>query len=243
MADVNVTLNKSGDSVTYEGYVLNACSNNDQVSDGSWSPTSNQTGMTVSASGSSITITNSNTSSSDASSIFTWTSSKLSNCSKTLSVTAKGIKMRTIHFTLSGTCDLVYKNGYDCGDSGSAVDLDWTVKCDNLTQLEWYGSFVAMATGSNPNYDDYRTIEDIYGDTYPSGVITVNMPIGPILDSSSFSISFGGSASGGKTFTGRESACSTSSSVYVYDDNLTASGYFYLTSNDHDQIFIDLNIS
>lgn len=89
MADVEVTLNSSGNSVKYQGYVLDSCNNNAHVSDGSWSPSS-ATGMTVSTSGATITITHNNTSTSDVSSTFTWTSSKVSGCSKTLKVTAKG---------------------------------------------------------------------------------------------------------------------------------------------------------
>ena len=89
MADVEVTLNSSGNSVKYKGYVLDSCNNNAHVSDGSWSPSS-ATGMTVSTSGSTIKITHNNTSTSDASSTFTWKSSKVSGCSKTLKVTAKG---------------------------------------------------------------------------------------------------------------------------------------------------------
>ena len=88
MADVEVTLNNSGESVTYRGYVINLCDNS-KVNDGSWSPTS-ATGMTVNASESNITITHNNTSTSDASSTFTWTSSKVSGCSKTLKVTVLG---------------------------------------------------------------------------------------------------------------------------------------------------------
>lgn len=88
MADVEVTLNNSGESVTYRGYVINLCDNS-KVDDGSWSPTS-ATGMIVNASEANITITHNNTSASDASSTFTWTSSLVSGCTKTLSVTAKG---------------------------------------------------------------------------------------------------------------------------------------------------------
>ena len=88
MADVEVTLNNSGESVTYRGYVINLCDNS-KVNDGSWSPTS-ATGMTVNASESNITITHNNTSTSDVSSTFTWTSSLVSGCSKTLKVTANG---------------------------------------------------------------------------------------------------------------------------------------------------------
>ena len=88
MADIEVTLNNSGESVTYRGYVINLCDNS-KVNDGSWSPTS-ATGMTVNASESNITITHNNTSTSDVSSTFTWTSSLVSGCSKTLKVTANG---------------------------------------------------------------------------------------------------------------------------------------------------------
>lgn len=98
MADIEVTLNNSGESVTYRGYVINSCDNS-KVDDGSWSPTS-ATGMTVNASEANITITHNNTSTSDASSTFTWTSSKVSGCSKTLKVTAKG-KTVTYEWTIS----------------------------------------------------------------------------------------------------------------------------------------------
>ena len=88
MADVEITLNNSGESVTYRGYVINSCDNS-KVDDGSWSPTL-ATGMTVNASESNITITHNNTSTSDVSSTFTWTSSLVSGCTKTLKVTVLG---------------------------------------------------------------------------------------------------------------------------------------------------------
>lgn len=130
MADVEVTLNNSGESITYRGYVINSCDNS-KVDDGSWSPTS-ATGMTVNASEANITITHNNTSTSDASSTFTWTSSKVSGCSKTLKVTAKG-KTATYVWYIS-------TNGGSSWSKSSAYSITITVN-NNFSG----GEFVRVA--------------------------------------------------------------------------------------------------
>lgn len=92
MADASVTLTQSQSSsssgVTYRGYVINLCDNS-KVDDGDWDYDS-VTGITASTNSNKITIWNTNITSSSVSTTFTWTSSKVNGCTKTLSVTAKG---------------------------------------------------------------------------------------------------------------------------------------------------------
>lgn len=92
MADASVTLTQSQSSsssgVTYRGYVINLCDNS-KVDDGDWDYDS-VTGITASTNSNKITIWNTNTTGSSVSTTFTWTSSKVDGCTKTLSVTAEG---------------------------------------------------------------------------------------------------------------------------------------------------------
>ena len=92
MADKSITLTQSQSSsslgVTCRGYVINSCDNS-KVDDGTWSP-STYDGIGVSIDENKITVWNTNTTGSSVSNTFTWTSSKVSGCTKTLSVTAEG---------------------------------------------------------------------------------------------------------------------------------------------------------
>ena len=92
MADASVTLTQSQSSsssgVTYRGYVINLC-NNSKVDDGDWDYDS-VTGITASTNSNKITVWNTNTTGSSVSNTFTWTSSKVDGCTKTLKVTAEG---------------------------------------------------------------------------------------------------------------------------------------------------------
>ena len=90
MADVEITLNNSGESVTYRGYVIDSCNNDSKVDNGSWSPTYTATGVNFSINSNKITVWNTNTSTSSVSATFTWTSSLVSGCTKTLKVTVLG---------------------------------------------------------------------------------------------------------------------------------------------------------
>ena len=161
MANVEVTLNSSGNSVKYQGYVLDSCNNNSHVADGSWSPSS-ATGMTVSTSGATITITHNNTSTSDTSSTFTWTSSKVSGCSKTLKVTAKGKEVVTYSIifkkngstitsgTMSGityTFDVYYKaSNSSTEQSASGIIVSTSSSNSNVT-TSYSGNTVTVKTG------------------------------------------------------------------------------------------------
>ena len=93
MADIEVTLNHSENysestAKKYRGYVINLCDNS-HVDDGTWAVTSNSyTGYKINSN--KIDVWNINTTSSDKSATFTWTSSKVDGCTKTLSVTVPG---------------------------------------------------------------------------------------------------------------------------------------------------------
>ena len=93
MADVEVTLNHSENysestAKKYRGYVINLCDNS-HVDDGTWAVTSNSyTGYKINSN--KIDVWNINTTSSDKYVTFTWTSSKVDGCTKTLKVTVPG---------------------------------------------------------------------------------------------------------------------------------------------------------
>ena len=93
MADIEVTLNhsenySSSTAKTYRGYVINLCDDS-PVDDGTWAVTSNSyTGYKINSN--KIDVWNINTTSSDKSATFTWTSSKVDGCTKTLKVTVPG---------------------------------------------------------------------------------------------------------------------------------------------------------
>ena len=92
MADASITLTKSQNSsssgVTFRGYVIDSCDNS-KVDDGDWEYDI-VTGITASTDSNKITIWNTNATDSSVSNTFTWTSSKVSGCTKTLYVTTEG---------------------------------------------------------------------------------------------------------------------------------------------------------
>ena len=112
MADIEVTLNHSENysestAKKYRGYVINLCDNS-HVDDGTWAVTSNSyTGYKINSN--KIDVWNINTTSSDKSSTFTWTSSKVSGCTKTLSVTVPG----AVVTLKSGNTEIVVTAKYD----------------------------------------------------------------------------------------------------------------------------------
>ena len=123
MADIEVTLNhsenySSSTAKTYRGYVINSCDNS-KVDDGTWAVTSNSyTGYKINSN--KIDVWNINTTSSDESSTFTWTSSKVSGCSKTLKVTVPGavvtLKSGNTEIVVIATYDksgIVYNTSYE----------------------------------------------------------------------------------------------------------------------------------
>ena len=151
MADASVTLtqsqNSSSSGVTYRGYVLDSCNNNAHVADGSWSPSS-ATGIGVSTSGSQITVWNSNTSTSSASATFTWTSSLVSGCSKTLSVTANG-KPATITYSI-----IFKKNGSTITSgtmTGTTYTFDVYYKASNSSTEQSASGIIVSTSSSNSN--------------------------------------------------------------------------------------------
>ena len=123
MADVEVTLNhsenySSSTAKTYRGYVINSCDNS-KVDDGTWSPSSYD-GIGVSINENKITVWNTNTTGSSVSNTFTWTSSKVSGCSKTLKVTVPGavvtLKSGNTEIVVTATYDksgIVYNTSYE----------------------------------------------------------------------------------------------------------------------------------
>lgn len=122
MADVEVTLNhsenySSSTAKKYRGYVINSCDNS-KVDDGTWSPTS-YNGIGVSINENKITVWNTNTTGSSVSNTFTWTSSKVSGCSKTLKVTVPG----AVVTLKSGNTEIVVTATYD--NSGTVYNTSY----------------------------------------------------------------------------------------------------------------------
>ena len=211
MVDVEVTLNNSGESITYRGYVINSCDNS-KVYDGTWSPTS-ATGMTVNASESNITITHNNTSTSDVSSTFTWTSSKVSGCSKTLKVTAKGKTATYVWYIStdngstwsesSGFNITLYKNdnnnygvegfvliahctGSDMSDCASTFTIKNTT---NITSSRSWGLSDLRGSSSSNNVflrTDSGLVDDLKNSD--TGTYTISGEIVSSLDGSSFPV-------------------------------------------------------
>lgn len=239
MADASVTLtqsqNSSSSGVTYRGYVIDSC-NNSKVDNGSWSPTYTATGVNFSINSNKITVWNTNTSTSDKSATFTWTSSAVSGCSKTLSVTAKGKPATTtVYCAINLSCTLQYEDS-SCNGYGSSTDADFEVQCDNYTELYWIDNYAAMPGDLSTTMDlGYKTIE--YTDITPlSGVIEVSLPGYFMTSTSSIRISFGGDATGSKTFYGARDNCvdygdnPIGGYYYTFDAGLSASGYFNSTT-------------
>lgn len=119
MADASITLTQSQSSsssgVTYRGYVINLCDNS-KVDDGDWDYDS-VTGITASTNTNKITIWNTNTTDSSVSATFTWTSSKVDGCTKTLSVTAEG----AVVTLKSGNTEIVVTAYYSTSTGGYSI--------------------------------------------------------------------------------------------------------------------------
>ena len=121
MADIEVTLNHSENysestAKKYRGYVINLC-NNSHVDDGTWAVTSNSyTGYKINSN--KIDVWNINTTSSDKSATFTWTSSKVDGCTKTLKVTVPG----AVVTLKSGNTEMVVTTKYNTLN-GSLSDI------------------------------------------------------------------------------------------------------------------------
>ena len=117
MADIEVTLNHSENysestAKKYRGYVINLCDNS-HVDDGTWAVTSNSyTGYKINSN--KIDVWNINTTSSDKSATFTWTSSKVDGCTKTLSVTVPG----AVVTLKSGNTEMVVTTKYNTLNGG-----------------------------------------------------------------------------------------------------------------------------
>ena len=123
MADVEVTLNhsenySSSTAKTYRGYVINLCDDS-HVDDGTWSP-STYDGIGVSIDENKINVWNTNITGSSVSNTFTWTSSKVSGCTKTLKVTVPGavvtLKSGNTEIVVTATYDnsgIVYNTSYE----------------------------------------------------------------------------------------------------------------------------------
>ncbi len=172
MADASVTLtqsqNSSSSGVTYRGYVLDSCNNNAHVADGSWSPSS-VTGIGVSTSGSQITVWNSNTSTSTVYALFTWKSSKVSGCSKTLSVISNG-KPASITYSI-----IFKKNGSTITSgtmTGSNYTFDVYYKASN-SSTEQSASGIIVSTSSSANVTT----------SYSGNTVTVKAGLGGVTGS------------------------------------------------------------
>ena len=122
MADIEVTLNHSENysestAKKYRGYVINLCDNS-HVDDGTWAVTSNSyTGYKINSN--KIDVWNINTTSSDKSATFTWTSSKVDGCTKTLKVTVPG----AVVTLKSGNTEMVVTTKYNNTLNGGLSDI------------------------------------------------------------------------------------------------------------------------
>lgn len=90
-----VTLDQSiieSNAKKYVGYITRC--DNSYYYDGTWSPNTSVTGIGVSVSDNVLSVWNTNSDTSDVSRDFTWTSYKLSDCTKTFTVVAKGIECK-----------------------------------------------------------------------------------------------------------------------------------------------------
>lgn len=122
MADIEVTLNRSENysestAKTYRGYVINLCDDS-HIDDGTWDVTSiSYTGYKINSN--KIDVWNVNTTSSDKSSTFTWTSSKVDGCTKTLKVTVPG----AVVTLKSGNTEIVVTATYD--NSGTVYNTSY----------------------------------------------------------------------------------------------------------------------
>lgn len=92
MADKSITLSQSENSSStgrkFTAYVTGC---NTKYYEGSWAVPNSYTGIGVSIDSTYITVWNENSSTSDITATFTWTSSLVSGCTKTLSVTVPGV--------------------------------------------------------------------------------------------------------------------------------------------------------
>ena len=143
----------------------------------------------------------------------------------------------TVNCTISLSCGLKYTNKYCSDRLPTSTDADISIQCDNLTQLYWSYSYAAMPNGLNTTIDlGNIELDDVYSGILPSGVVEVTLPFIFITSTPSFTISFGGDASGSKTFYGARDNCvdygdnPISGYHYTFDAGLSASGYFNSTT-------------
>ena len=153
----------------------------------------------------------------------------------------------TVNCTISLSCGLKYTNKYCSDRLPTSTDADISIQCDNLTQLYWSYNYAAMPNGLNTTIDlGNIELDDVYSGILPSGVVEVTLPFTFITSTPSFTISFGGDASGSKTFYGARDNCvdygdnPISGYHYTFDAGLSASGYFNSTTTT--SIKININI-
>lgn len=143
----------------------------------------------------------------------------------------------TVNCTISLSCGLEYTNMYCSDRIPTSTDADISIQCDNLTQLYWSYNYSAMPNGLNTTIDlGNIELDDVYSDILPSGVVEVTLPFTFITSTPMFTISFGGDATGSKTFYGARDNCvdygdnPIGGYYYTFDAGLSASGYFNSTT-------------
>ena len=152
-------------------------------------------------------------------------------------------KTRIIEINIRLICDLEYVSEYCDGGSGSAIDLEWKIKFDNLPDISnTTYSYAAMPNGLNEVITTSIEIKG-YDGIRPSGVILISIPHGPILNKSSFTISVGNDGLGSKTFNGTSNNCPSGGIYYTYDNNDLSLEVPFEVTNDSDEINIDISVA
>ena len=152
-------------------------------------------------------------------------------------------KTRIIEINIWLICDLEYVSEYCDGGSGSAIDLEWKIKFDNLPDISnTTYSYAAMPNGLNEVITTSIEIKG-YDGIRPSGVILISIPRGPILNKSSFTISVGNDGLGSKTFNGTSNNCPSGGIYYTYDNNDLSLEVPFEVTNDSDEINIDISVA
>ena len=152
-------------------------------------------------------------------------------------------KTRIIEINIGLICNLEYVSEYCDGGIGSAIDLEWKIKFDNLPDISnTTYSYAAMPNGLNEVITTSIEIKG-YDGIRPSGVILVSIPHGPILNKSSFTISVSNDGIGSKTFNGTSNNCPSGGIYYTYDNNDLSLEVPFEVTNDGDEINIDISVA
>lgn len=242
-----VTLDQSiieSNAKKYVGYITRC--DNSYYYDGTWSPTS-ATGIGVSVSNSILSVWNNNSSTSDISKSFTWTSSKLSNCTKTFTVVAKGKEEEPykVMIDIQITFDINYVRPGECTNtSGTPVDLTVYVTCNedsNIKHRFIHPVLPPMYSGGSSSGNFKTTATSL------SGNVEISLAHGGqnmVVLRNSIAIEAGsGDNSGSKSFDGGDGyLCNIVGQKYYEYSNMSASQTWRHNDMNNSTILIDIYI-